>query len=146
MRDIKSFAVPLGSLLAIAALIGVYQFVTVGREKDEEIALLNAQIVNAQEASASGTSAGNYVDGVYKGEADGFGGKISVSVSVENGQISDITVLSHDGEDGTYYSMAEKIIPTIIEQQSADVDTISGATFSSTGIKNAVAEALELAQ
>lgn len=39
--------------------------------------------------------------------------------------------------------MAEDIIPTIIDAQSADVDTISGATFSSTGIKNAVAQALK---
>jgi uncharacterized protein with FMN-binding domain len=41
--------------------------------------------------------------------------------------------------------MAQDIIPTIIEHQSADVDTISGATFSSTGIKNAVQEALHKA-
>ena len=48
-------------------------------------------------------------------------------------------------EDGAYLSMAEDIIPTIIEAQSADVDTISGATFSSTGIKNASEQALEKA-
>ena len=42
-------------------------------------------------------------------------------------------------------SMAEDIIPKIIEAQSAEVDTISGATFSSTGIKNAAEQALEQA-
>ena len=42
--------------------------------------------------------------------------------------------------------MAEDIIPTILEAQSAEVDTISGATFSSTGIKEAVAQALEEAE
>ena len=41
--------------------------------------------------------------------------------------------------------MAEDIIPKIVEAQSVDVDTISGATFSSTGIKNAAKEALEKA-
>ena len=41
--------------------------------------------------------------------------------------------------------MAKDIIPKIIEAQSTDVDTISGATFSSTGIKNASQEALEKA-
>lgn len=41
--------------------------------------------------------------------------------------------------------MAKDIIPEIIEAQSADIDTISGATFSSTGIKNASQEALEKA-
>ena len=39
--------------------------------------------------------------------------------------------------------MAKDIIPEIIDAQSADVDTISGATFSSTGIKNATAQARE---
>ena len=52
-------------------------------------------------------------------------------------------IVSAEKEDGAYLSMAEDIIPTIIDAQSADVDTISGATFSSTGIKNAVAQALE---
>lgn len=42
--------------------------------------------------------------------------------------------------------MAEDIIPKIIEAQSADVDTVSGATFSSTGIRDAVSEALKQAE
>ena len=42
--------------------------------------------------------------------------------------------------------MAKDIIPEIIDNQSTDVDTISGATFSSTGIRNAVTQALEKAE
>ena len=41
--------------------------------------------------------------------------------------------------------MARDIIPKSIDAQSADVDTVSGATFSSTGIKNASEQALEKA-
>ena len=52
---------------------------------------------------------------------------------------------SAEKEDGAYLAMAEDIIPKIIEAQSAEVDTISGATFSSTGIKNAAEQALEQA-
>ena len=70
-------------------------------------------------------------------------GKKEVKVTVEGGSITDISIVSAEKEDGAYLSMAEDIIPTIIDAQSADVDTISGATFSSTGIKNAVAQALE---
>lgn len=66
-------------------------------------------------------------------------------VTVENGTISEIEITSADGEDKAYLSMAEDIIPKIIEAQSAEVDTISGATFSSTGIKNAAEQALEQA-
>jgi len=69
-----------------------------------------------------------------------------VLVTVENGTISEIEITSADGEDKAYLSMAEDIIPKIIEAQSADVDTVSGATFSSTGIRDAVSEALKQAE
>ena len=71
---------------------------------------------------------------------------ITVLVTVENGTISEIEITSADGEDTAYLSMAEDIIPKIIEAQSADVDTVSGATFSSTGIRDAVSEALKQAE
>lgn len=48
-------------------------------------------------------------------------------------------------KDGAYLAMAEDIIPSIISAQSADVDTVSGATFSSTAIKNATKQALDKA-
>ena len=67
-------------------------------------------------------------------------------VTVENGTISEIEITSADGEDKAYLSMAEDIIPKIIEAQSAEVDTVSGATFSSTGIRDAVSEALKQAE
>ena len=71
---------------------------------------------------------------------------ITVLVTVENGTISEIEITSADGEDKAYLSMAEDIIPKIIEAQSADVDTVSGAMFSSTGIRDAVSEALKQAE
>ena len=52
---------------------------------------------------------------------------------------------SAEKEDSAYLAMAEDIIPKIIEAQSVEVDTISGATFSSTGIKDATEQALEQA-
>lgn len=71
---------------------------------------------------------------------------ITVLVTVENGTISEIEITSADDEDKAYLSMAEDIIPKIIEAQSADVDTVSGAMFSSTGIRDAVSEALKQAE
>ena len=46
-------------------------------------------------------------------------------------------------EDEAYLSMAKDIVKTILDKQTTEVDTISGATYSSTGIKNAVGQALE---
>ena len=89
---------------------------------------------------------GSFKDGVYEGTAIGFGGDVSVEVVVEDGTIQEIKIVSAENEDAAYMEMAKDIIPAILEKQSADVDTVSGATFSSTGIKDAVAAALEKAE
>ncbi len=86
---------------------------------------------------------GIYADGIYTGEGTGFGGIISVQVTVREGFITDVEILLADDEDGAYLTMAEDIIEDILKAQSADVDTVSGATFSSSGIRDAAAQALE---
>lgn len=161
------------NLAVIAAVLLGYNTVLERREKEDQIAQLSAELETtklqkesleaaakttqnaaaseeaASDASAADTddtTASPYLDGTYEGEAEGFGGMITVQVTVENGQMTDLSILSADGEDSAYLSNAKDIIPKILEAQSADVDTISGATFSSTGIKNATAEALEKAE
>ena len=83
-------------------------------------------------------------DGVYNGSASGYGGEIRVKVTVSNGKISDIKVESHS-ETPEYYDRCSGIIPNIISSQSTNVDGVSGATFTSNGIKAAVADALKSA-
>lgn len=148
----KEFIVRLFSLLAIVGVLFGYNEVLDVRAKDEEIAKLNAQLEvqssgagsDSESGSDSGDGAG-YKDGTYTGEADGFGGTVAVEVTVKDGKIEAVEVTSAEKEDGAYLAMAEDIIPKIIEAQSAEVDTVSGATFSSTGIKNATEQALEQA-
>ncbi len=97
-------------------------------------------------SSTVNTSTGTYTDGTYTGTAAGFRGDITVSVTVENGNITDITVLSYN-DDEEYFSRAESsIISSILESQDVNVDAVSGATFSSNGIMNAVANALSITQ
>ncbi len=154
------------NVAVIAAVLIGYNTVLDKRDKEDQIARLSAELEttqlqkeNLQAAAAASNTAdtaaseaaeaeaeGQYVDGTYDGEADGFGGTIAVEVTVEGGQITDLAITSADGEDSAYLSNAEAIIPKIIEAQSADVDTISGATFSSTGIRNAAQEAIEKAE
>lgn len=153
------------NVAVIAAVLIGYNTVLDKRDKEDQIARLSAELETTQlqkenlqaaaaasntaDTAASGEAAeaeGQYVDGTYDGEADGFGGTIAVEVTVEGGQITDLAITSADGEDSAYLSNAEAIIPKIIEAQSVDVDTISGATFSSTGIRNAAQEAIEKAE
>jgi len=141
----REFWVRLVSMLAIVGVLLGYNSVLDVRAKEDEIARLSAQVAgNGQSDSGNGGSA-NYKDGTYTGEADGFGGTIQVEVKIEKNKIAEINVVSAEKEDGAYLSMAKDIIPKIIDAQSADVDTVSGATFSSTGIKNASEQALEKA-
>lgn len=141
----REFWVRLVSMLAIVGVLLVYNSVLDVRAKEDEIARLSAQVAgNGQSDSGNGGST-NYKDGTYTGEADGFGGTIQVEVKIEKSKIAEINVISAEKEDGAYLSMAKDMIPKIIDAQSADIDTISGATFSSTGIKNASEQALEKA-
>ena len=87
------------------------------------------------------TAPSTYLDGIYTAEAIGFEGKITVQVTVAEDKITDITVLSAEDEE-EYLSQAKRVIPAILEGQSPNVDAVSGATYSSTGILNAVKLAL----
>lgn len=138
----REFWIRVVSLIMVVGILVGYNSVLDAREKNEEIAKLKAQVTETQSAESND---GNYKDGTYQGEAEGFGGMVAVEVKVEKGKITAIEIVSVQKEDGAYLSMAKDIIPKIIEAQSTDVDTISGATFSSTGIKNASQEALEKA-
>ena len=86
-----------------------------------------------------------WADGTYTGSANGFGGSIKVQVTILAGKITSIKVLSHSGETGSYYSKATGIIGRILKSQTPNVDTISGATYSSNGIREAVKNALRKA-
>lgn len=89
---------------------------------------------------------GGLKDGSYEGTAEGFGGPITVSVEIADGEMTAVEILSADGEDGTFLNMGKEVIDRILSEQSTEVDAVSGATFSSTGIKNAVQAALEQAE
>ena len=83
-----------------------------------------------------------YKDGTYYGTADGFGGPIEVEVVIRDGKIADITIVSASDESDSYLSSAEGVIGRILSSGTPNVDAVSGATYSSTGIINAVKRAL----
>ncbi len=141
----KGFWTRAVSVVLIAGIFSGYNFVLESRAKDEEIARLNFELENENGGAGNASGSGAYIDGMYEGAADGFGGEIIVEVQVEDGVIHGIEIKSAEGEDGAYLTMAQDIITKIVENQSTDIDTISGATFSSTGIREATKKALEKA-
>lgn len=87
-----------------------------------------------------------YKNGTFEGSGTGYGGTITVQVTLEDDTITAVSVVSAPGEDSAYLSQGENVINSIIIEQNTDVDTISGATFSSTGILEAVNDALSKAE
>lgn len=86
--------------------------------------------------------ASGYKNGTYYGTGNGFAGKIKVKVVVKKGKINDIKVVeSHDG--ASYIAAASSLLKKIVKTQSTNVDTVSGATYSSVGLIEAVRDALK---
>lgn len=94
-----------------------------------------------QQSSELSSIAEGLSDGVYYGSGEGYQSTITVAVTVSSGKITDVRIVSH-ADDAAYVERAQKLIPSILSQQTADVDTISGVTYSSRGIIAAVKDAM----
>ena len=88
---------------------------------------------------------GGYKDGTYRGSGTGFGGTITVQVTVSGGKITAVDILSASGETGSYFASAQGVVSKVLSSQSPNVDAVSGATYSSNGIIQAVQNALSQA-
>ncbi|MBQ3281207.1 MAG: FMN-binding protein [Eubacterium sp.] len=83
-----------------------------------------------------------YKDGTYEGKGEGFKGEMTVAVTVSGGKISAIEIID-TGDGKVYCTRALAAADEIIEKQSTeDVDAVSGATYSSNGLIEAVKDAL----
>lgn len=89
---------------------------------------------------------GGYKDGTYQGSGTGFGGTITVQVTVSGGKITAVDILSASGETGSYFASAQGVVSKVLSSQSPNVDAVSGATYSSNGIIQAVQNALSQAE
>lgn len=78
-------------------------------------------------------------DGIYRGKYEVFPVSVELNVEVKDHQIIEIDILKHDNGQG---KPAESIINSVIEQNSIDVDVISGASYSSRTILQAISNAL----
>jgi polyferredoxin/uncharacterized protein with FMN-binding domain len=87
-------------------------------------------------------SDGKYKDGIYTAEGVGYAPSLKVKVTIKDNKIIDVQIVSHNETPG-FYERAFEVVPNeIIESQSTNVDTVSGATMSSYGIIEAVNKAL----
>ena len=114
-------------------------------ENAAQIAEVEAANREVRRQMADAENASPYADGVYEGTAEGFGGPVSVEVTIDGGAITGIRLLDVSGEDPAYLTQVESLLDQIMLTQGVNVDTISGATFTSKGLIHAVTEALRKA-
>src|SRR5690606_11104509 len=80
-------------------------------------------------------------DGTYRASADGFGGELVIDVTVEGGKIADIEVVESQETRVNADTAFKELIPAIIEAQGP-VEAVSGATFTSKALLEAVEKAV----
>ena len=83
-----------------------------------------------------------YIDGTYFGAGEGYIGTTQVAVTVTDGCISTVIVISSD-DDKAYVEDAKDLIPQVIDNQRTDLDAVSGATYTSDAILSAIRDALQ---
>ena len=124
------------------ALTGEKDNGVTGKSKQESTSESESDSSSAEIAAVQDASA--YKDGTYYGTGKGFAGTIKVKVNIAGGKIASISIVSTKDGD-SYVKSASSLLDTIVEKQSTNVDTVSGATFSSRGIIAAVRSALSQA-
>jgi uncharacterized protein with FMN-binding domain len=92
----------------------------------------------------SQASTGAYTDGTYRGTGNSRFGSISVSVTVQGGRIANVAIT--DSTTSFPVSRIASLPGKVVAQQGAQVNRVSGATYSSQAFKQAVQAALSQAQ
>ncbi|MDU5999014.1 MAG: FMN-binding protein, partial [Finegoldia magna] len=114
------------------------------QEKENNKKTQNNPENNSKTNNSSKINDAKLKDGQFTGVAQGFNGPIKVRVTVKEGSIAKIEILSHH-DDNPYFQRASRVISKIIGKPGKAVDTVSTATYSSRGIINAVNNALSKA-
>ena len=150
MKKYRNFLLRAVNLMLIVVLLVQYQRIAVVRaaavaERQQQIAEVeswNAEVLQAEQAEEEQQAESGYRDGAYEGTGLGFGDDITVSVTIQDGKMTDITVVSADGEDKPYYKQAIAVLDEMLTTQSTEVDAVAGATLTAEGLIEAVADAL----
>jgi uncharacterized protein with FMN-binding domain len=93
---------------------------------------------------AATSSAAAYADGTYSGQGTSRRGGLGVAVSIQGGVITGVQITSVNTEYPV--SRIASLPAAVVKQQTANVNVISGATYSSQAFKQAVQQALAVAQ
>ena len=127
--------------LNLALVVVLFAFFSTWAAKaqahDEAVA---DQIAQAERAASRGPYA---IDGSFEGSARGYGGLVTMRVTIKDGYIDAVEVVDASSEDKAWLDMAAVLPGRIVDAQSTDIDVVSGATYTSVGMLNGATQALQ---
>ncbi|MDO4301863.1 MAG: FMN-binding protein [Clostridia bacterium] len=127
-------------LFAVALLFAVNRFNIFGHISSYAPDMEIISVVNPQLQES------DYIDGTYEGVGTGFRGDTKVQVVIYQGKITDIKAISTEDDNSFFEKAFSEISKNIKTEQNSQVDTVTGATYSSRGIRDAANDALSKAK
>lgn len=117
-----------------------------GQPVKEASFVLKEELFEKKEAAGEKYDMSGIKDGTYEAVVDGQNGDMTVQVVVAEGKISEVTVVSSHETENIAAPAIEKVPAAIVEQNSPDVDGVTGATLTSGRIMEAVKQCLDQAK
>ena len=146
----KIFIIKMINCILIISVLFTYQ--SVAKQREKEVLAFDKKVKNERKEwekesiRLSGkANESHYKDGTYRGKGKGFGGDIIVEIIIKNDEIKRVDIISAKKETPDYVKMMSSLTQKIVDEQGTDVDVVSGATFSSNGVLEAVENALSKA-
>ena len=100
----------------------------------------------AETTAAATGAAKQYVAGTYSASEEGFAGKVTVTITTSESEITDVKVEGPNEPPDKGGAAMEKLQGELLKAQSAEVDAVSGSTVTSDAVKKAMAAAIEKAK
>lgn len=136
-------------ILSIAVIAAVVLYVIYGGKTTEQAAATSTTTTGFGSGSIAASSGPKteLVDGSYTGAAmDSYYGNVQVKALVSGGKLTDVQFIQYPNDQHTSKEISDRSMPILrseaIKLQSAEVDTVSGATQTSDGFKRSLASAL----
>lgn len=107
------------------------------------ILLLLTGCASQNENSVPMKQSGEFADGTYTETAKGKNGKFDVTVVIEDGRIAEVTIGDNNETPDKGGVAVDQLPQKIVDEQTYEVDVVSGATITSDGIKRAVKKCLQ---
>lgn len=93
-----------------------------------------------EQAAAKAATAQRYKPGVYTGTGEGNGGPIKVEVVFSADKIQSVSILELKETPSVFEQVKSDLLSRVVREQSLGVDVVSGATHSSRGVLDAIAD------